>query len=344
MIKTLIAFILTSFFSAASFTHTIGTPPPVKRISLEAPLFAVGEGLKPSPTGGKPAAFAQAEGDELGQGIIYQNSDFPQLINGQKSFDGQLTARAALVMDVKSGLVFYDLSTDDVLPFASLTKLATALVFLKYHPGWDKIVPLIDADARDGNVAFIKIGEEVSTLDLFYAGLVGSDNTAAMALARSTGLSEEEFVAEMNNLADSLGLKQTSFVEPTGLNINNRSTAGELARLAHRAFRDPEIKRALATPYYQIKTRNTNRVVGIPSTNYLLTGAVKPSRLGYKILGGKTGYLKDAGYNFVTLTADQRGHELLTIILGAESLYDRFTESQALIDWVYTSYEWPIDQ
>jgi len=114
--------------------------------------------------------------------------------------------------------------------------------------------------------------------------------------------------------------------------------------LAHRAFRDPEIKRALATPYYQIKTRNTNRVVGIPSTNYLLTGAVKPSRLDYKILGGKTGYLKDAGYNFVTLTADQRGHELLTIILGAESLYDRFTESQALIDWVYTSYEWPIDQ
>lgn len=325
MLKMLVGFLFTTVFAATNVTHTVGTPLSAKYIDLEA-------------------AVIQQEGDDLSVMGDRRDLWLPELLKSKTEVNIPLKSQAVLVMDVKSGLVMRESNAMEMVSIASLTKLATALVFLKHHPGWDKVITLRQDDVRNGNIAYIKVGEEVTVLDLFYASLVGSDNSATIALARSTGLSSEEFVAEMNLLARSLGLNETVFVEPTGLEVENRSTANELARLAYYAFTTPEIKRAAATPYYRLRTGNTNRQMGIANTNYLLSGVLRLNDYesdNFEILGGKTGHLNEAGYHLATLVTDQEGHEILILVLGATDSLERFTEAKSLMRWVFDSYLWP---
>jgi D-alanyl-D-alanine carboxypeptidase len=222
------------------------------------------------------------------------------------------------------------------VPIASITKLMTALVFLDYNPDWDTVYKMKKEDRREGGRIYLFTGDEVTVKDLFYLSLVASDNTAAIGLDNSTGLSEEEFVLKMNLKAVDLGLTRTSFVDPVGLSDGNNSCAVEVAELTKAALANEEIKKATLTKDYSFLTLGGRRKV-VSSTDYLLEDLPYD---GIKIMGGKTGATEAAGNCFVGKFTDGAGHEIISVVLGADNYKARFTETKSLIKWVYDNYEW----
>jgi D-alanyl-D-alanine endopeptidase (penicillin-binding protein 7) len=124
--------------------------------------------------------------------------------------------------------------------------------------------------------------------DLLKSVLIVSDNNAAVALARSTGLSLEEFVFRMNEKAQDLGMMATIFIEPTGLSSSNISTVNDVAKLVRVAFTNPVISEIAGTPSSSYWIINTGRLNELTSTNQLFGTFIK-------VIAGKTGYSDEAG-------------------------------------------------
>ncbi len=246
-----------------------------------------------------------------------------------------ITAQSAVVLDVASGEALYAKGTAAVLPIASLTKLMTAMVFLEHSPGLDAEVTIVAEDSRDteGSRLYVGDGEKVTVRDLFYSSLVGSANNATKALARSTGLPSEEFVAEMNKRAAVLGLGQTKFFDVTGLNPGNVSTVLEYSRVAAAAFRNATIREALSLPEYDFETVDRKIRHTIKNTDLLLENDA------LSLVGAKTGYLNEAGYTFAC-QAEQAGRSILVVLLGSASSDARFKEAAELIDWTFRTHRW----
>lgn len=248
----------------------------------------------------------------------------------------QLAATSSAAIDCKTGKTLYNKEMDQKWPMASITKLMTALVFLDRNPGWDSAVEMKNEDRREGGRIYLFSGEKVKAKDLFYFALVGSDNTAAAALARSTGLSEKDFIAEMNSKAGSLKLKNTHFEDLTGLSGNNISTAREIAELAKAALANEEISKATLTNAYDFTTAD-GRKKHIDTTDYLLDNF---SQNGLKILGGKTGFIDASGYCFVGKFTNHNGNEIISVVLGTDSKNARFQQTKKIVEWVYENYQW----
>jgi D-alanyl-D-alanine carboxypeptidase len=170
--------------------------------------------------------------------------------------------------------------------------------------------------------------------DLFNAMLVASSNNSAVALARSTGFSQEEFASLMNNKALELGMNDSSFVEPTGLDPQNVSTAADIIKLAEAALDRPEITDATSQSEYTFSVLNTDRTYTLENTDRLLNSYLD-------IKSGKTGYLDEAGYCLVSNVRGSGGQEVLVAVLGSESEESRFQEVKALAQWSYDNYIWP---
>lgn len=247
--------------------------------------------------------------------------------------DIEMEAENVAAMDCRSGDMFYAKRIDQPRPIASITKLMTALVFLDYNPGWDEIYEMQIFDRREGGVIYLFTGEKVSIKDLFYTSLVGSGNTATIALVHSTGMSEQEFVDKMNKKAKELGLKNTRFVEASGLHSGNISTAREVAKLADVAFSNTEISEACSTDAYRYKTVG-GRTKNVYSTNYLLSSEeLKTEHI--TVLGGKTGHIDAAGYCLVSKFKNTVGGEIITVVLGTGNNGARFDETEKLITAIY---------
>jgi D-alanyl-D-alanine endopeptidase (penicillin-binding protein 7) len=248
----------------------------------------------------------------------------------------QLTAEEGAVLAAQDHFFLFAKNADTVQPIASISKLMTALVFLDNNPGWDKIYEVSDADNIAGGHLNLFLGDRLTVKDLFYTSLVASDNGATMALVHATGLSEEQFVAQMNDQARKLGLLNTHYQEPTGLSDNNLSTAREVAIFAQAAFARPEIRQATTLPEYKFQTLD-GRAKDIISTDYLLSGT---TRGALQVLAGKTGYTDPAGYCFVGLLKGPDGREFISVVLNSDSKNERFIASEELVNWVINSYNW----
>ncbi len=260
---------------------------------------------------------------------VYQENT-PYRLNNQ-SLGMKVTAQAALAVDQKSGAVLWQKNARQQRSLASITKLATALVFLENNPGWETEVTIQKSDYRAGGRSYIYSGEKISLKDLFNISLVASSNHATMALARATGLSAEDFVARMNNKAKELGMKQTTFIEPTGLDPANVATAEDIISLARAAFLKPEIKSATIQSEYVFKVLNNQRSEKVKNTDKLLGSYLK-------VLAGKTGYLDEAGYCLVSLVGGEDSQELLMVVLGSATEADRFQDLKALAQWAFDNY------
>lgn len=252
-------------------------------------------------------------------------------------FNLQLSSQHYVVIDDLTGQVLASSNPDEVRAIGSLTKLAAALTVLNNFPRWDSKVTVEAADGKLGGL-FFKEGETVTVKDLFYASLVGSSNNATMALARSTGLTVVEFADQMNQEAAMLGLTKTHFVEPTGLNAANQSTAREVARLLQAAMGKTEIARALHSAEYACEVSGEQR--RITSTDLLLAADLSTSRIA-AVLGGKTGFVDEAGYCFSAVLKNAAERRITVVVLGADNHYSRFEEAKALAEWVYRAYVWP---
>lgn len=228
----------------------------------------------------------------------------------------------ALLVDANTGALLFGRNDEQKFSIASITKLMTALVFLDHNPGMAKRFTYRKADDAAPAKLVIRFGETVRVKDLWYAALVGSRNNAARALAHATGLSEKRFVAEMNAKAQRLGMTKTIFVETTGLSPKNRSVGRDIAMLARAAFARKEIRKALRTKQYVVRTLNTKRRLTIKNTNAFI-------RSGDPLVAeGKTGYIDESGYNFV---GRGRSGDVIALVFGAASRQKVFDYAKDLV-------------
>ena len=245
------------------------------------------------------------------------------------SFD--LAAENGAILDGQSQDLFFSKRPDRTWSIASITKLFTAYTFLDYNPGWETIYEIKPGDKREGGKIYLFTGDKVKVKDLFYFSLVGSDNTATAALVSSTGLTEAEFVAKVNNKIKELGLKNTRITDVAGLGDANISTAREIAQFANIALETEKISRASLTKKYEFTTEQ-GRKKSITSTNELLN-IFPESKIS--LLGGKTGYINASGYCLVSKFKGQDGRSIVIVVLGADSDASRFSLTKELVNLYY---------
>ena len=270
---------------------------------------------------------------------VYRLPDSKPMPVFRKKEDAQainLIASSGAVLLVKDSSFLYEKNSNAKQPIASITKLMTALVFLENNPGFDTYYSVTPKDNIEGGKNNLFTGETVKVSDIWNTSLIASDNGATMALVHASGLSEDEFVAKMNDKAKRLGLFDTAFVEPTGLSERNVSTARDIARLAKEALSHEEIKKTTTTKDFQFSTQE-GREKKISSTDYLLYG---DSENKIDILGGKTGYTEGAGYCFVGKFSDKNKDEIISVVLNSNGKNDRFKETKTLVNWIYNNYTW----
>ncbi|HUT22658.1 MAG TPA: serine hydrolase [Candidatus Bipolaricaulota bacterium] len=251
------------------------------------------------------------------------------------------TSQNFILKDIDTGKFLYGKNKDQQTPIASLTKLMTALVFLRENPevNWEAEVTMQQSDEIPGAYPHIYRGETVSLRDVFNTMLVSSDNHCAKALARVSGLSETEFVEKMNVFAGENNMPNTEFHDVIGLSKNNVSTAAEVARLFELALKNEDISAGLSLPAYNFKIKNSKKVRNVYSTDALFDSFLNSEKYGYKIIGGKTGYLPEAG-GCLAILVEKDNHRLLSVVLGSNSSQARFQDTKALIDWGFLNYSW----
>lgn len=229
-----------------------------------------------------------------------------------------------LVSDAKTGETLIERKSEEIRPIASLTKLMTAAVFLDNNPGWDKKIKITKEDDAIPSKIYVNPGETITTQDLFYATLIKSANNAAKALARSTGLTKEEFVKKMNEKAKELGMKNTYFEEETGLSEKNVSTAQDLFLLSKKLFSDIVMLKSTTPKKMIIKTAEGKKIT--------LENSNKALDTKYPVLGSKTGYTPEAGRCVIMKTKNKDNKEIIAITIGTEKPGAQWTDIKTAID------------
>ncbi len=239
----------------------------------------------------------------------------------------------------KLSLELFEKNSDENLPIASLTKLFSSHVVLEYYDIDQEIIIDNAAASQPGITAGnLKPGEKFYIRDLLYLMLMESDNSAAYAI--SEALDKNGLVELMNLENKKLNLKNTSFVNPTGLDEPrdlNLSTARDLIKfIEYLLGKDPLLWKIISASEFNLSTSDGVFHHKVINTNELLQN----SETGWRgrIIGGKTGETpKSGGCLLLVLREPESGGYIISVILGSD---DRFGEMRKLIDWVYESYDW----
>jgi len=248
------------------------------------------------------------------------------------------SAVSAVVVDRATGFVLYEKNGEEPRSIGSITKLMTAFVFLRGNPDLTSPAAIAASDVRAGGVQHISVGDVVTIGDLLRASLVGSDNSATVSLMRLSGMSEGDFVGRMNEVAAEIGMRATTFYDPTGLSPENRSIAPDVVRLIDEAMKVDAIREA--TQLFAVTFQGSSgRMYSIRTTDDLLHSFLNQSP--YKIIGGKTGFLPEAGYCLGSLVSENDVHEIIVVVLGSETITGRFQDVKALAAWAYKAFQWP---
>ncbi len=256
------------------------------------------------------------------------------------------SATASIVVDAATGQKLVGKKTSTAFPIASLTKVMTAAVFMDTKPNLNQVVTYTKQDDIECSCLRLADGEQVTLKDLLFASLVGSANNATLALVRATGLPRQEFVQRMNDKAMALGLKQTSYVDPTGLEKGNVSSAEDLAAIG-RIIPDtyPTLKRALSTKTVKIVSKNKvcsapfrqkdgSCVHTLTTTNKLL------GKTSFDIVSAKTGFIDEARHTLLVRARNKAGHDVVLVFLRVQNRADSFAFANQLIEWTFKNYRW----
>lgn len=227
----------------------------------------------------------------------------------------EVSATAAVLLDADTGQVLYEKNGDEQMLIASTTKIMTALVVLE-QAGLDDTVTVTRDHMAEGSSMYLKPGETVRVEELLYGLLLCSGNDAALAVTECAG-GLEPFVALMNEKAAALGMADTHFANPNGLDDEEHySTARDMAQLARAAVNEPTLLRMASTRQASIGGRtltNHNKLLG------RMEGC----------LGLKTGYTKAAGRTLVSC-AEKDGRRLVAVTLRDG---DDWNDHEALYRW-----------
>jgi D-alanyl-D-alanine endopeptidase (penicillin-binding protein 7) len=241
-----------------------------------------------------------------------------------------LRSSVALVQDADSGETILAKNSDQVAPIASITKLMTAMVILDrgLDLNDDIVVSREDIDHLKGTHSRLRVGTRLTRRELLLLALMASENRAAAALGRTYPGGTEEFVAAMNRKARALGMHETHYVDPTGLDSGNVSSAEDLARLVKVADDYPLIREFTTTERAVVRTRggklvfvNTNRLVRNPRWDIYLS---------------KTGYISEAGRCLV-MRVRVASKDLIVVLLDSWGKYSRFGDANRIRKWLESS-------
>jgi len=242
-----------------------------------------------------------------------------------------IEAKAAMVMDMDSGAVLYGKAIRARMPMASLTKIMTAVVILENH-GLNEVVKVKnDFKGLEGVRMRLKKYEQITIENLLMGLLIPSAGDAALALAEYHSGSVGQFVEEMNRKAQALGLADTHFTNPIGLDEEGHySSAHDLAILTKYALHFPVFRRIIGLPEAEVKSFDGGITHSFKNTNRLLGSYLD-------IRGVKTGTTDEAGQSLINLAVSANGHQIIAILLNSAN---RFQENKGLMDWVFRSYLW----
>lgn len=251
-----------------------------------------------------------------------------------------VTASAFIVLDRKSGLILAERGSANPWPIASLTKLMTAHLVLQSGAPFDSVRAINQDDEVGGARLWVDPGATFTLSDLMYATLVGSANNAANALAEAAESDRAAFVEDMNAAAAAWHLAHTHFADPTGIELENVSTAREIAALAAHVFENRDMRRFTSTALRYISVLSTGEQKKIQNTNWMLW---RPEYDDIFVMSGKTGYLEESGWNLVvslrpTLADETR--ELMVVTFGSRSRAESFQDAEALARWTWENYHW----
>lgn len=242
-----------------------------------------------------------------------------------------INSRRYAVYDRASKTVIYGKDEDKQTAMASTTKIMTSLVVLENCKNLNDTITVDKKSAQTGGSTLgIKEGDKITVNDLLYGLMLRSGNDAAVALAEYIGGSVEGFAKMMNEKAKEIGLENTNFVTPNGLdNPNHYTTATELAKLTDVALNNEKFAEIVKTKYKTISINGSSRE--IKNTNELLLSDVEG------IYGVKTGFTNNAGRCLVT-AVKRNDMDLIFVVLGADTREDRAKDSLKLINYAYQRY------
>lgn len=250
----------------------------------------------------------------------------------KEAADGQLIpdvrAGAAIIYNPVTHEVLYESNAQAPRSIASITKVMTAVAFLEEVVDFDREVTVHRTDMVGASITYLRAGDTVTVRELLHLLLIGSDNVAARTLARASAYGPVGFIERMNQKAAELGLDATHYTDSSGLDAGNVSSAFDMARLIAFASGDERIASIMRMKDYQF-TPARRRAVTLHNTNKLVGSDVD-------VLGGKTGFIRKAGYCLATLVQLPRGEQVAVVVLGARSNPGRFWETRHLFNWIAT--------
>ena len=245
-------------------------------------------------------------------------------------------SKSAILIEPITGTIIFEKNSHEKLAPASMTKIMSMLLIMenidKGVISWnDKVTTSANASSMGGSQILLETGEQMTVYDLFKGIAVASGNDAVVALAEYIAGSEEEFVNMMNKKVKELGLKDTVFKNPHGLDTaNHYSSAYDMAMIAKELVKYDKVFE-FTSIYEDYLRKGTDRELWLVNTNKLV-------RFNPIVDGLKTGYTKEAGY-CLTATAKKNDMRLISVVMGEPDTNTRSSETTSLLDYGFAKYK-----
>ncbi|MBR5569433.1 MAG: D-alanyl-D-alanine carboxypeptidase [Oscillospiraceae bacterium] len=256
---------------------------------------------------------------------------------GVQGADLQIEAKSAILMDAATGTVLYEQNAHEPLPPASVTKVMTMLLIMEAiddgRIGWQDLVTTSeDAAAKGGSQVYLKVGETMTVKDMVKSIAVSSANDCACAMAEHIAGTEAAFVEKMNAKAQELGMKDTHFVNCTGLDDDENAKDHKTS-----AYDIAVMSAQLLTKHPAIKDFTTIWMDTIRNGEFGLSNTNKMVRFYSGATGLKTGFTSQAGY-CLSASAQRDGMELIAVVMGCETSAKRFAACKSMLDHGFANY------
>lgn len=263
---------------------------------------------------------------------------FPIYVNAEDGASTDLApgAKSAILIEASTGKIIFEKNSHEKLAPASMTKMMSMLLVIESIENgiinWDDVITVsANASAMGGSQILLETGEQMTVQDLFKGVAVMSGNDAVVALAEAVAGSVDEFVAMMNKRAKELGLTDSNFKNPHGLDdANHYSSAYDMSLIAKELVKHDKVLE-FTKIYEDYLRKGTDKELWLVNTNKLV-------RFYPGVDGLKTGYTSTAGY-CLTATAYKNDMRLIAVAMGEETSEKRNAEISSMLDYGYAQYK-----
>ena len=264
----------------------------------------------------------------------------PPLPEGSTEFIGEIDAKSALLFDMKTGSILFDKNADEKRPIASVNKIMTILLVLEAIDqniiAYEDIVATSHDAYRagqEGTSIYLEVGEEATVEELFVAVVIASANDAATSLAEAVSGTVELFVAKMNKRAKELGMDNTLFKDPCGLDDSAYSTAYDVALMSKELINNyyPQIEEYLNIYLAYFKDGTTDRAEMLNTNRKFMRGYAYATGL-------KTGWTTLSGF-CLSATAEKDNMHLNAVVLGCRNSSSRYSDVKNLLNYGFAQFK-----